>query len=103
MEAIYLPDSLFSHSYVQEFHGTLETMVRGIFNHYMGWFSSDPLDLHPLPKKDEALEIIKFAGGEEQLLKVAMDLFKDENFHWILQICDWLSSAGYDSEAFQVG
>merc|ERR1712013_242959 len=38
--------------HLQEFYGTVDWSVRGIFHSYLGWFSGDAADLFPLPKSE---------------------------------------------------
>ena len=44
-----MPKRLKDHPYLQEFYGTFDWSIRGIFNSYLGWFSGDA-DLFPLTK-----------------------------------------------------
>lgn len=52
VDEVALPAHLASHPTLQEFHGTVEWASRAVFDHYMGWFSGDPVELHPLAPKD---------------------------------------------------
>merc|ERR1712129_571330 len=38
--------------HLQEFYGTIDWSVRGIFHSYLGWFSGDVADLFPLSKSE---------------------------------------------------
>jgi len=52
---------------LQEFYGTVEWSVKAVFAHYMGWFSGNPSELHPLPPKEEAALLVDLAGGHEKV------------------------------------
>ena len=45
-----MPRRLKDHPHLQEFYGTIDWSVRGIFHSYLGWFSGDAADLFPLTK-----------------------------------------------------
>jgi len=47
-----MPHRLRDHPHLQEFYGTVDWSVRGIFHSYLGWFSGDAADLFPLPKNE---------------------------------------------------
>merc|ERR1719411_996564 len=47
-----MPKRLKDHPYLQEFYGTIDWSVRGIFHSYLGWFSGDAADLFPLTKTE---------------------------------------------------
>lgn len=58
VEKVKLPNSLAAHPYMQEYYGTVAWSVRGIFDHYLGWFSGDPVDLDPMPAQDRADRVL---------------------------------------------
>ena len=51
---VRLPPRLRDHRYLQEFYGTVEWSVRGVYDLYTGWFDGDPVHLFPLTNDDEA-------------------------------------------------
>ena len=77
-ETVRLPPHLASHPYLTEwvdnlsrqmlrmscrYYGTVEWSVRAVFNGYIGWFSGQPSDLHPLPVREEARLMVELGGG----------------------------------------
>ena len=51
MNLVKLPKALQNHPFLQQVYGTVEWSVRAIHAGYVGWFSGNPLDLHPISKQ----------------------------------------------------
>eukprot|EP01084_Bolivina_argentea_P093007 167288_1 len=67
-----MPKRLKEHPYLQEFYGTIDWSVRGIFDSYLGWFSGDAADLYPLSKIKSAKYLLQlFDNDYEKLLLIA--------------------------------
>ena len=82
IENVKLPPHLRDHPYLQEFYGTVEWSVRGIFTTYLGWFSGNPAELHSLNPKAEAARMVQLAGGVEKLLSCAEDAVNNADYQW---------------------
>ncbi|XP_009858276.2 linear primary-alkylsulfatase [Ciona intestinalis] len=54
VKQVRLPNVLATHPYLQEFYGTVEWSVRGVYDSLNGWFDGDPVNLSPLSKKERA-------------------------------------------------
>jgi len=66
-----MPLRLKNHPYLQEFYGTIDWSVRGIFHSYLGWFSGDAADLFPLTKTDLGNRLIDLLDGDvDRILSV---------------------------------
>lgn len=50
-QVVKLPPHLREDPYLQEFYGTVEWSSKAVFGQYMGWFSGNASELHPLPPK----------------------------------------------------
>jgi len=67
----HMPLRLKHHPYLQEFYGTLDWSVRGIFHSYLGWFSGDAADLFPLSKTELGTRLVALLRNDaEHLLGV---------------------------------
>ena len=77
---------MLDHPYLQEYYGTVEWSVRGIFTTYLGWFSGDPSELHSLDPRQQASRIVHLAGGAENLLATAAEASDSGDHQWAL-IC----------------
>ena len=89
-ENLILPKHLGDSPYLQEFYGSPAWSAKNVFSGYLGWFDGNPSSLKPLPKKEEASNIINLAGGWEKLFQEAEQSYLNEEFQWSLQLTDYL-------------
>ena len=89
-ESLILPKHLGDSPYLQEFYGSPAWSAKNVFSGYLGWFDGNPSSLKPLPKREEATNIIKLAGGWEKLFQEAEQSYLNEEFQWSLQLTDYL-------------
>jgi len=67
-----MPKRLKDHPYLQEFYGTIDWSVRGIFHSYLGWFSGEAADLFPLSKTDSGNRLIALVKNDVDYLFTAI-------------------------------
>ena len=89
-EKISLPKHLGDSPFLKEFYGSPEWSARNVFSGYLGWFDGNPSTLKPLPKTEEANNLVSIAGGWDNLFKIAEESFKNDNYQWSLQLTDYL-------------
>lgn len=84
-----MPSRLRDHPYLQEFYGTIDWSIRGIFHSYLGWFSGDPADLFPLPKSMLGDRLISLVNNNvNYILEVAKDNIENDMKH-NRDSCQW--------------
>ena len=91
VESVKLPDSLATLPYLQEFYGTVEWSVRSIFSGYLGWFSGDAADLHPVTGSERSQQFAKLAGGPDALAKAAQTALDEGDTRWAVELARELS------------
>ena len=89
-ESLILPKHLGDSPYLQEFYGSPAWSAKNVFSGYLGWFDGNPSSLKPLPKREEATNIINLAGGWEKLFQEAEQSYLNDEFQWSLQLTDYL-------------
>ena len=94
-EIVTLPKELASSPYLQEFYGKVPWAVRSIFSGYLGWFDGNPSNLLPLTDKEEAIRIIKMAGGVEKVFHQLKTSIKEEDYQWAMRLADYLIAISY--------
>jgi len=87
---INLPPHLATHPYLQEFYGTIEWSVRGVYDGYLGWFGGRAADLNPEPPLKRAQRLVQLAGGREQLLATATSAIAGGEAQWALELAEAL-------------
>ena len=101
-ENLILPKHLGDSPYLQEFYGSPAWSAKNVFSGYLGWFDGNPSSLKPLPKREEATNIINLAGGWEKLFQEAEQSYLNEEFQWSLQLTDYLLRMKSDDRQTQL-
>lgn len=91
--SVKLPDHLADKPHLREYYGRVDFAVRAYFVGTVGWFDGNPTSLSPLSPSDEAVRMIKLAGGAEAVLKAVQTAQADEDYQWALQLLDRLIAA----------
>lgn len=97
VDEVKLPPYLADDPYLQEFYGTVEWSVRGIYCGYYGWFDGDPVRLGSLPEAVQAKNYIALAGGVDKMLAAARQAHDAGQYQWSAELCGHLQRAGLAS------
>nr|XP_039260177.1 putative alkyl/aryl-sulfatase YjcS [Styela clava] len=62
VEKVQLPEMVRKHPNLQEHYGSVPWSIRGVFASYLGWFSGNPIDLHPMPASDHASRMARLVS-----------------------------------------
>ena len=81
-----MPEHLSSLPYLQEFYGSLEWAVKGIYGGYVGWFDGNPVNLHPLSDQAWASKLINLIS-EDTLRNEIPHAIKNQEYQYALQLC----------------
>ncbi|WP_250530158.1 alkyl sulfatase dimerization domain-containing protein [Caballeronia sp. ATUFL_F1_KS4A] len=116
-DMVKLPPSLDKEWYNHGYYGTVVHDAKAVYQRYMGWYSGNPADLHPLPPVDTAKRTMDFMGGVPAVMKKAQDAYSKGDYRWVAQVmnmavyaepdnqdaknleADALEQLGYQSEA----
>lgn len=85
-EMIELPESLASKWYNRGYYGSVNHNSKAIYQQYLGFYSSHPSDLHPLPPEEAARKYVEFMGGSAAVLKKAQTSFEQGEYRWVAQV-----------------
>jgi alkyl sulfatase BDS1-like metallo-beta-lactamase superfamily hydrolase len=85
-EMIELPESLANEWYNRGYYGSVNHDSKAIYQQYLGFYSSHPSDLHPLPPEEEARKYVEFMGGSAAILKKAQVSFERGEYRWVAQV-----------------
>ncbi len=84
MQEIKLPADLD----VGEGYGTIAWSVRGIYEGYVGWFDGNPATMYETPAKAVYPDLVKLAGGPEQVAARAEALRQEGRLQEALHMAD---------------
>jgi uncharacterized sulfatase len=96
--AVRLPDHLSGKPHLMEFYGKVSWAVRAYCTGTLGWFDGNPSNLNRLAPAEEALRVIRLAGGAEQVLAEARKALNEADYQWSLDLADRLIAANQHGE-----
>jgi len=100
---VRLPSSLAENPYLEEFYGSVEWTVRGIYADRLGWFDGNATNLFPLPEKDRAARLVGLIGGPDQVLARGRDALTAGDFTWAAELADYvLANDGANATAKRI-
>jgi alkyl sulfatase BDS1-like metallo-beta-lactamase superfamily hydrolase len=89
VQHVKLPLPLAENPYLQEFYGSVEWTVRGIYADRVGWFDGNATALFPLPAKDRATKLIGLIGGPDVVLARGREALTAREFEWAAELADY--------------
>lgn len=87
---VRLPATLAEHPLLQEFYGSVEWTVRGIYADRVGWFDGNPTRLFPLPEKERATRMVATIGGIDRALERGREALAAADFTWAAELADYV-------------
>jgi alkyl sulfatase BDS1-like metallo-beta-lactamase superfamily hydrolase len=90
VQHVKLPPDLAGSPYLQEFYGSVEWTVRGIYADREGWFDGNATTLYPLAEKDRAAKLVGLIGGPEQVLARGREALAAREFKWAAELADYV-------------
>ncbi|MGB1872627.1 MAG: alkyl sulfatase dimerization domain-containing protein [Candidatus Puniceispirillaceae bacterium] len=95
---VKLPPALAEKPHLREYYGRVDFAVRAYFVGTMGWFDGNPTSLGALSPQDEALRMIRLAGGVESVWREIETARADGEHQWALQLLDRLIFVDMDDD-----
>lgn len=89
-DEIKFPESLRTTFSNRGYYGTLRHNARAVYQHYIGWYDSNPANLNPLPPEQSAIRYIEFMGGAENVLQKAKISFEKGEYRWVAEVLNHL-------------
>ncbi|KAK9663690.1 hypothetical protein K7432_018077 [Basidiobolus ranarum] len=83
---IVLPPALSQEWYNRGYYGTTSHNVRGIYQRYLGFYSSNPAELDPLPPVEESRRYVDFMGGADAVVDRAQTCFNQGEYKWVARV-----------------
>ncbi|MBU5363284.1 MBL fold metallo-hydrolase [Enterococcus raffinosus] len=83
---ITLPKELTEKWYLRPYYGTISHNSKAVYQKYMGWYDSNPVNLDPLPPIEEAKNFVSYMGGAEKVLQKAAEDYRNGNYRWVAKV-----------------
>ncbi|OAQ22014.1 beta-lactamase domain protein [Linnemannia elongata AG-77] len=90
---IELPETLANEWYNRGYYGTTSHNVRGIYQRYLGFYSSNPADLDPLPPVEAAKKYVDFMGGSDLITQRAQECYRKGAYRWVATVLNHVVQA----------
>ncbi len=91
---VKLPEELANSPYLEENYGEFSYHARRYYNQVMHWFGNDSIDLHPLPRNDEAQKMVEAMGGIKKVVSRAEKAHKNGEYQWSAQLATYAIRSG---------
>jgi alkyl sulfatase BDS1-like metallo-beta-lactamase superfamily hydrolase len=85
-EQVQLPDSIGKKWFNRGYYGSVNHNVKGIYQRYLGWYDSNPANLHPLPPEEESVRFVEFMGGADAVTAKARESFDKGDYRWVATV-----------------
>ncbi|TCK68989.1 alkyl sulfatase BDS1-like metallo-beta-lactamase superfamily hydrolase [Winogradskyella wandonensis] len=83
---VSLPEHLKKDPWLQEFYGSVEHVVRNVYNGYLGWYSGDATELATPSFKRKANLYISAMGGRDNVLNIANKAYEAKDYGWAMEV-----------------
>ncbi len=95
---IKIPQKLQEKWYIRPYYGTVEVNAKAVYQRYLGYYSGNPVKLHPLTEEDTARKFVEYVGSEELVLKKAREDLEAGNYQWAAQAAHYVVFANPQNE-----
>ena len=85
-EMVKPPASIAQEWYNRGYYGSVNHDVKAVYQRYLGWYDSNPANLHPLPPVEASKKYIEYMGGPEAVLAKARQSFENGEYRWVAQV-----------------
>jgi len=85
-EMVKPPASIAQEWYNRGYYGSVNHDVKAVYQRYLGWYDSNPANLHPLPPVDASKKYVEYMGGPEEVLAKARQSFENGEYRWVAQV-----------------
>lgn len=85
-EMVNPPASIVQEWYNRGYYGSVNHDVKAVYQRYLGWYDSNPANLHPLPPVEASKKYVEYMGGPEAVLAKARQSFESGEYRWVAQV-----------------
>ena len=87
---IKLPDALNKVWYTRQYYGTVAHNAKAVYQKFMGWYDSNPVNLNPLAPSDSAKKWVEYLGDVDRALQMAKADFDKGEYQWVAEVTNTL-------------
>lgn len=81
-----MPDSIGKKWYNRGYYGSVNHNAKAVYQRYLGWYDSNPANLHPYPPEEESKRFVEFMGGADAVMTKAKQSFDKGDYRWVATV-----------------
>jgi alkyl sulfatase BDS1-like metallo-beta-lactamase superfamily hydrolase len=85
-EAIDVPEPVSHQWYNRGYYGSVNHDSKAVYQKYLGWYNSNPADLHPLVPVEAAKKYVEYMGGIDAVIKLAKASYDKGEYRWVAEV-----------------
>ena len=85
-EQLQLPDSTGKQWHNRGYYGSVNHNAKAIYQRYLGWYDSNPANLHPLPPVEAGKKYVEFMGGADAIIAKAKESIAQGDYRWAAEV-----------------
>ena len=85
-EQLQMPDSTGKQWHNRGYYGSVNHDAKAIYQRYLGWYDSNPANLHPLPPVDAGKKYVEFMGGADAIITKAKASIAQGDYRWAAEV-----------------
>ncbi len=83
---IKLPDKLNKIWYTRQYYGTVSHNSKAVYQKFMGWYDSNPVNLNPLMPTESAKKWVEYMRDVGKVLEMAKADFDKGEYRWVAEV-----------------
>ncbi len=95
---VKLPKSLSEPWYNGSYYGTVNHNAKAVYQKYMGWYNSNPVDLNKLFPEESAKKYVDYMGGEDEVIRKARLSYELGEYQWVAEVMKKVIYANPDNK-----
>jgi alkyl sulfatase BDS1-like metallo-beta-lactamase superfamily hydrolase len=97
-EDLELPPCFAKHGHTRGYYGTVSHNSKAVYQRYLGWYDSNPANLHPHTPENSGARYVECLGGAERVLELAREAFDRGDYRWVSELLNHLVFAEPNNE-----
>ncbi|GGF23013.1 alkyl/aryl-sulfatase [Subtercola lobariae] len=89
-EQLELPVGIAGEWHNRGYYGSVSHNAKAVYQRYLGWYDSNPANLHALPPTEAGVRYVGLLGGADAVLEKARAAFAEGEYRWAAEILSHL-------------
>lgn len=85
-EQLRLPRELANKWHNRSYYGSTNHNAKAVYQHYLGWYDGNPVNLFPHPPVEAAKRYVAYMGGSEAAIARARKDFDRGDYRWVAEV-----------------